>query len=135
MLKTQIIGHIGKDAYISATENGSVANFSVAHSEKWKDSQGNPKERTTWVSCSVWDKDNLHPYLKKGQQVYIEGFPGVKQYEDASHKVCAQLTLRANNIQLLGGKKEDTAGNDNTNGQPAATTADQSAGTADDLPF
>lgn len=136
MIKAQIIGYIGRDAYISVSEHGSSANFSVAHSERWKDANGNPKERTTWVSCTIWDKENLHPYLKKGQQVFVEGFPGVKQYEDLDHKVCAQLTIRVNNIQLLGGRKEDTAGNDNTNAQPEVTTAEHSAGAAaDDLPF
>jgi single-strand DNA-binding protein len=136
MLKAQIIGYIGKDAYISSTENGSVANFNVAHSEKWKGTDGIQKERTTWVSCSLWDKDNLHPYLKKGTQVYVEGFPGVQQYEDASHKARAQLTFRVNSIQLLGSRKEDGAGNDNTHAQAETTAQEQgNSNAADDLPF
>ena len=87
MIKMQLIGYIGQDARVSSTEHGSVANFSVAHSEKYKDSQGVQKDRTTWVDCSMWDRPALHDYLKKGQLVFLEGFPGTKQYENREQRI------------------------------------------------
>lgn len=134
MLKAQIIGYLGNDAYVNVNEAGSVANFSVAHSERWRDANGVQKERTTWVSCSLFDKENVYPYLKKGQQVYIEGFPGAKQYKDREDKLIPQMTIRVNSIQLIGGAKSSGAGNDQetTAGATSATTGND---VTDDLPF
>ncbi|KAK6020162.1 hypothetical protein OSTOST_14189, partial [Ostertagia ostertagi] len=45
----QIIGHLGKDCIVNTVNGKNVINFTVAHTEKYKDSQGNQQERTTWV--------------------------------------------------------------------------------------
>ena len=54
MIKLQAIGHLGKDATTNAVNGKNVINFSVAHTEKYKDQQGNQKEKTVWVECSYW---------------------------------------------------------------------------------
>lgn len=126
MLKAQIIGYIGQDAFVSATEAGSSAHFQVAHTEKRK-ANGVQKERTTWVSCSIWDKENVYPYLKKGQLVVVEGVPGVKQYKNKQDELIPQLTIRVLAVQLLGGRRDDADGTVDNN-----TSA---TGDADDLPF
>ena len=72
MIKTQVIGHLGKDAVVTSVLGKTVINFSVAHTEKFKDASGAVKEKTTWVDCSNWtDKTAIAPYLKKGTQVYV----------------------------------------------------------------
>jgi single-strand DNA-binding protein len=81
MIKLQVIGHLGKDCLTNVVSGKNVINFSVAHSEKYKDNMGNQKERTTWVECAYWtDRIAIAPYLKKGQLVYVEGAPDVKAY-------------------------------------------------------
>ena len=107
MLKTTLIGSLGQSATVNNVNGKTVINFSVAHSEKWRDSQGNDKERTTWVSCSYWVQSaNISQYLKKGTQVYVEGIPDVKIVTLRDSQQVASLQLRVNTIQLLGGKRD-----------------------------
>lgn len=103
MLKTLAIGHLGKDAIINQVNGKNVINFTVAHSEKWKDAQGTQHEKTTWVDCSYWtDRTAIAPYLKKGTQVFVEGTPDVRSFTRNDGTAGAALALRVSQIQLLG---------------------------------
>ena len=89
MIKLQVIGNLGKDCIVKEINGKNVINFSVAHSERYKDAQGNQKERTTWVECAYWtDRTGISPYLTKGKQVYVEGNPEVRTFtrQDGSSK-------------------------------------------------
>lgn len=104
MIKLTAIGHLGKDATVNNVNGKNVINFSIAHTEKWKDAQGNQQEKTTWVDCSYWtDKTAVAPYLKKGTQVYIEGQPEVRTYQKQDGTTAATQSVRINQVQLLGG--------------------------------
>lgn len=107
MIKLQVIGNLGKDAIVNNVNGKNVINFTIAHTEKFKDAQGNPKDRTTWVDCAYWtDRTAIAPYLKKGTQVYAEGTPDVRTYTTQDGRQGASLTLRIISVQLLGGKLE-----------------------------
>ena len=43
MIKLQVIGNLGKDCIVKEVNGKNVINFSVAHSERYKDAQGNVK--------------------------------------------------------------------------------------------
>ena len=141
MIKLQVIGNLGKDAQVNNVNGKSVINFNVAHTERFKDTQGNQKDRTTWVDCSYWtDRTAVAPYLKKGTQVYVEGTPDVRTYTTADGRNGASLTLRIVSVQLLGGKSSggDSPAPDQSAGETYAPNAGSSASddaTADDLPF
>jgi len=148
MIKLQVIGNLGKDAVVNNVNGKTVINFSVAHTEKYKDAQGVQKERTTWVECAYWtDRTAVAPYLKKGTQVYVEGTPDVRTYQTNDGRQGAALSLRITNVQLLGSRNNEdggTSGGSYNNTQassyssaapaPAASTPDM-AEVADDLPF
>jgi single-strand DNA-binding protein len=141
MIKLQIVGNLGKDCIVKEVNGKNVINFSVAHTERFKDAQGNPKERTTWVECAYWtDRTAVAPYLKKGQLVYAEGSPEAEGYTNKDNQVAATLRMRVQNVQLLGSKGSDGT---QTN-QPAMSEASSNYGSnksmdasepADDLPF
>ena len=104
MIKLQIIGNLGKDCIVKEINGKHVINFSVAHTERFKDAQGNQKERTTWVECAYWtDKTAVAQYLMKGKTVYAEGSPEADAYTNKEGQVAATLRMRVQNIQLLGG--------------------------------
>ena len=127
MIKLQVIGHLGKDCTTNVVNGKNVINFSVAHSEKYKDNAGNPVERTTWVDCAYWtERTAVAPYLKKGQLVYAEGSPEVRSYTKNDGTTGTSLTLRVLNVQLLGSSRSESSGAD-------ATGAGGSE--SDDLPF
>lgn len=131
MLKMQVIGNLGKDCIVNTVNGKNVINFTVAHTEKFKDGQGNQQEKTTWVECAYWAQSTgIAPYLQKGQSVYVEGTPELKTYQKNDGTTGASLNLRVREVQLLGSAK---GGNQN---QAAATSkAGGQDEIADDLPF
>lgn len=148
MIKLQVIGNLGKDGTVNTVNGKNVINFSVAHTEKYRDAQGTQKERTTWVECAYWtDKTAIAPYLRKGTQVYVEGTPDVRTYQTNDGRQGAALSLRITNVQLLGTKNNNEEGNSggynpqastynsNTASAPAASASADMAEVADDLPF
>ena len=123
MLKAQVIGHLGREAQVNNVNGKTVINFSVAHSEKWKDAQGNQQERTTWVDCSWWtDRTGIAQYLNKGTQVYAEGTPEVRTFPKNDGSTGASLSLRVQSVQLLGSKD-----NGQQNGQQAQPVSNRNA--------
>lgn len=113
MIKLQVIGNLGKDAIVNNVNGKNVINFNVAHTERYRDAQGNQKDRTTWVECAYWtERTGIAPYLKKGTQVYLEGTPDVRTYTTQDGRNGASLTVRILNIQLLGSR----TGGENTGG-------------------
>lgn len=118
MIKLQVIGNLGKDCIVNQVSGKNVMNFTVAHTEKFKDSQGVQKERVTWVECAYWsDRTGIAPYLKKGTQVYVEGTPELRNYQKNDGTPGTSLSLRVMSIQLLGSKPEgQQQGGDASNG-------------------
>ena len=105
MIKLQIIGNLGKDCVVNTVNGKNVINFTVAHTEKYKDSQGNQQEKTTWVDCAYWtDRTAISPYLTKGKQVFVEGTPEVRTFTRQDGTGGASLSLRVREVQLLGGR-------------------------------
>jgi single-strand DNA-binding protein len=148
MIKLQVIGNLGKDCVVNNVNGKSVMNFTVAHSEKYKDAQGVQKDRTIWVDCAYWtDRTGVAPYLKKGTTVYVEGQPDVRTYTTQDGRNGASLTLRVSGVQLVGGKSSDNSGGDtstNSNYSKPATSYENTQPTIsandisepiDDLPF
>ena len=143
MIKLQVIGNLGKDCLTNSVNGKSVMNFNVAHTEKYKDASGQQKERTTWVDCSYWtEKIGIAPYLKKGQQVYVEGAPEVKTYPKNDGTTGVSLTLRVFTVQLLGSRTGDYAGGGGesyaSQSSPAANSIPSPSDITapiDDLPF
>ncbi|MEO8822488.1 MAG: single-stranded DNA-binding protein [Ginsengibacter sp.] len=144
MIKLQIIGHLGTDCTTTEVNGRTVINFPVAHSEKYKDSQGNLVEKTTWVKCAYWtDRTAIAQYLKKGQLVYAEGNPEAEGYLNKENQNAASLKMTVFRIQLLGSKNDNSnSGNSEQNSnyqssgsskvsQPVADMEEP----ADDLPF
>jgi len=128
MIKLTAIGNLGKDAVLNNVNGKNVINFNVAHTEKYKDAQGNQKDKTIWIDCSYWtERTGIAPYLKKGTSVYLEGQPDVRSYTAKDGTNGASLVLRVGLVQLLS-KGSQSDGN-------AAQQAAASVDPSDDLPF
>jgi single-strand DNA-binding protein len=77
-----LIGRLGKDATTNEWQGKHVANFMIATSATYKDkSSGEKKEDTQWHKCVLWQHENLHPYLKAGTLVSIQGSLSYDSYE------------------------------------------------------
>jgi len=140
MLKMQIIGNLGRDCVVNNVNGKSVINFTVAHTERFRDAQGNNQEKTTWVDCAWWtDRTAISQYLTKGKQVYAEGNPEVRSFTRTDGTNGAVLSLRIREVQLLGGRGEGgvpvTNSGYSTGNTSAAPSGAGSDDAADDLPF
>lgn len=141
MIKLQVIGNLGKDCVTNAVNGKNVINFNVAHTEKYRDAQGNQKDKTIWVDCAYWtDRTGIAPYLRKGTQVYVEGTPEVRTYPKNDGSTGASLTLRVLSVQLLGNRGEGGStgsGNSYSAGSSSSNVPSASDITEpiDDLPF
>lgn len=143
MIKLQIVGNLGADCIPKEVNGKNVINFNVAHTEKFKDGQGNLKEKTTWVNCAYWtDRTAVAQYLKKGKQVYVEGWPEAEAYTNKDNQAAATLRLRVRDLQLLGGNTDgnpessyqSSSSSSSSSHNKAEVTADMEE-PADDLPF
>jgi single-strand DNA-binding protein len=111
MIKMQIIGNLGKDCVVNTVNGKNVINFTVAHTEKYKDSQGNLQEKTTWVDCAYWtDRTAIAQYLTKGKQIFAEGQPEARSFQRNDGTPGSSLSLRVREVQLLGGKGDSNSG-------------------------
>jgi single-strand DNA-binding protein len=142
MIKMQVIGNLGKDCVVNTVNGKNVINFTVAHTEKYRDSQGNNQEKTTWVDCAYWtDRTAVAPYLQKGTQVFVEGSPEVRSFTRADGTAGASLSMRVREVQLLGRKGENTGGsplqseNNMASARPQAASPAGMDDVSDDLPF
>lgn len=83
--KVIVLGNLGADPEVRATPGGAtVASFTVACSEQWKDKDGQKHEKTEWVKCIAWrgTADIAQRYLRKGSKVYVEGKLETRSWED-----------------------------------------------------
>jgi single-strand DNA-binding protein len=141
MIKMQVIGNLGKDCVVNTVNGKNVINFTVAHTEKYRDSQGNNQEKTTWVDCAYWtDRTAVAPYLQRGTQVFVEGTPEVRSFTRNDGTAGASLSLRVREVQLLGRKGENVGGGSpyeapSAGRQDSPAPAGISDDVADDLPF
>ncbi|TBR18699.1 MAG: single-stranded DNA-binding protein [Chitinophagaceae bacterium] len=136
MIKMQVIGNLGKDCVVNTVNGKNVINFTIAHTEKYRDGQGNNQEKTTWVDCAYWtDKTALAQYLTKGKQVFVEGQPEVRSFTRQDGTAGASLSLRVREVQLLGGRGID--GNNQTSPVAKSDTSNSPdvSDATDDLPF
>jgi single-strand DNA-binding protein len=148
MIKLQVIGNLAKDCVVNNVNGKNVINFNVAHNEKYKDAQGQQKDKTIWVDCAYWtDRTGIAPYLKKGTQVYAEGVPDIRTYTTNDGRQGATLSLRVSIVQLLGSRADNQGGEmSGSSYQNSQTSYNQSSShtgvgandiiePSDDLPF
>lgn len=83
--RATLIGRLGKDPELRNTGGGkTIASFSIATGDKWKDKGGNEKETTEWHNIVCFRESTvrfLEHYVKKGDQVYVEGAIRTRKWE------------------------------------------------------
>src|SRR5690606_21709179 len=111
--KVILVGRLGKDPEVRNLDNGvSVANFTMATSETYKDrTTGEKKETTEWHNIVLWRglAEVSQKYLHKGDLVYIEGKLRTRSWEKEG--VTRYTTeIVADNMTMLGSRGGGNAG-------------------------
>lgn len=106
--KVILIGNVGQDPEVRRFENGdSVANFSLATSEKYKNRNGEKVEDTEWHNIVMRGKvvEVVEKHVTKGMKLYVEGKKKTRMYEKDGEKryvveiVCWDMTFVDSKVQ------------------------------------
>ena len=74
--KVMVAGTLGADQEVKQLQSGqSVASFSIACNERYKDKQGNQVDKTEWVNIVFWGSraNVIQQYVRKGSKIFVEG--------------------------------------------------------------
>lgn len=118
LAKVTIIGNLGRDPETRYTPSGALnVQFSIATNRRWRDSQGQEQENTTWFRVTAWGRlaETLvslteRGALAKGRQVYVEGRLEAREFTGNDGQVRTSLDVNANEIQLLGNRQDNQGG-------------------------
>ena len=106
--KVILVGTLGRDPETKTFPNGgSLTQFSIATTEKWKDkNSGEQKEHTEWHRIVASNRlgEIAQQYLKKGSKVYIEGKLKTRQWTDQNGQERYTTEISANELQMLDSK-------------------------------
>ncbi len=115
--KVMIIGNLGRDPEMRYTPSGRpVTTFSVAVSRSWKSPSGESRSETEWFKIVAWGRlaEICNEFLKKGQQVYVEGRLKTRQWEDKEGQKRSTVELIANEMTMLGDRRSKTSEEDSS---------------------
>lgn len=107
--KVQLIGNLGQTPEIISFENGSkIAKLVLATNETYKNSKGEKITETQWHNCVAWNKtaDIVEQYLKKGQEVAVEGKLVHESYDGKDGLKRYTTRVKVSEIVMLGGKQK-----------------------------
>ena len=101
--KVQLIGNLGNDPEIINLESGkTLAKFSIATNESYKNAKGEKVTDTQWHNIVAWGKTAqiVEKFVGKGKEVAIEGKLTTRTWEDkegikryTTEVVCNELLM------------------------------------------
>lgn len=138
-----MVGRLGKDPEVRNLENGAtVANFTMATSESYKDkTTGEKKEITEWHNIVLWRglAEVAAKYLHKGDMIYVEGKLRTRSWEkDGVTRYSTEVI--GDNMTMLSTRRDGGPGSEYkpSAASPASKPAQEgspSSDGSDDLPF
>ena len=140
--KAFIIGNLTRDPELKALPSGTkVCSFSIATNRIYKDKDGNKQEMAEFHNVSAFSKlgELAGQYLKKGQQVLVEGRIQTRSWETNGEKK-SRTEIIADNIQFgnkSSGTNSSTASktnSDTTKSSTEDTAMNESSGEKIDYP-
>ncbi|MDD2893377.1 MAG: single-stranded DNA-binding protein [Halothiobacillaceae bacterium] len=120
--KVILVGTLGRDPETRyMPSGGAVTNLNLATSEQWKDKQtGEKKESTEWHRVVLFNKlaEIGAEYLRKGQQVYIEGALRTRKWQNKEGHDQYTTEIVASDMQMLGGRPSGSGSSDSSFDEP-----------------
>lgn len=106
--RVQLIGSLGQDPEVKKFDNGkNLAKLSIATNEVYRNAQGEKVTDTQWHNVVAWGNtaDIFEKYVRKGDKVGIEGRITTRQWEDKDGNKRYTTEIVANDVLMLGQKK------------------------------
>jgi single-strand DNA-binding protein len=105
--KVQLIGNLGNDPEIINLESGkTLAKFSIATNESYKNANGEKVTDTQWHNVVAWGNTAqiIEKYVTKGKEVAIEGKLTSRSYETKEGEKRYVTEVVCNELLMLGNK-------------------------------
>ncbi|MCU0455760.1 MAG: single-stranded DNA-binding protein [Bacteroidales bacterium] len=102
--RVMLLGNLGQDPEIKNLENGKkVVHFTLATKEDYKNTDGQKVKETTWHNITAWNglAEVASKYLRKGQEVLVEGRIVYRTYEDKKGITKNVTDIVLSDLQLL----------------------------------
>ncbi|HRI78072.1 MAG TPA: single-stranded DNA-binding protein [Cyclobacteriaceae bacterium] len=105
----QLIGNLGKDPEVKVFDKSKKVSFSIATTDQYKNAKGEKVKDTQWHNVVIWGKlaDIAEKYLKKGNQVAVEGKLVHRAYETGKGEKKFFTEINVNDMVMLGGKEKE----------------------------
>lgn len=106
------LGNLGDDVEVRNLPSGdTVANFRIAVTEKWNNSDGEKSEHTEWIRCSAFGglADVIADYFKKGSEIHVTGKWRTRKWTDNNDVEHHSTELRVESFSFTGGSNRDGA--------------------------
>jgi single-strand DNA-binding protein len=103
-----LLGNVGRDPEVKFTGGGTlVASFSIATTDRYKDSAGEWKDKTEWSGVAAYGRtaEIVRDYVKKGNKVYVEGRLTTRSWDGNDGKKVYRTEVIAGELILLGGER------------------------------
>ncbi|OZV70711.1 single-stranded DNA-binding protein [Winogradskyella aurantia] len=103
--KVQLIGNLGNDPEIINLESGkTLAKFSIATNESYKNAQGEKVTDTQWHNIVAWGKTAqiVEKYITKGKEIAVEGKLTTRAWEDKDGIKRYTTEVVCNELLMLG---------------------------------
>jgi single-strand DNA-binding protein len=103
--RVQLIGRLGNDPEVKTLENGrSLASFRIATNDFYYNDKKEKVEDTQWHQVVAWGKiaEIAGKYLKKGEEVALEGKLVHRSYENGKGEKCYVTEINMNEMRMLG---------------------------------
>lgn len=114
--KVLLIGRLGQDPEMRYTPSGKpLTKFRMASDRNWTTADGEKKSETEWFNIVAWGKlaEICNQYLKKGQQVYIEGRLHTRRWQDDEGTNHSTVEVIAQEMIMLDSRPDETMAEDN----------------------
>jgi single-strand DNA-binding protein len=111
--KVLLMGRLTRDPELRSIPSGmQVAEFGLAMGRQWRSQSGEMQQETTFVDIAVWGRqgENVHKYLTKGRQVFVEGRLKYDSWEGRDGQKRTRLTVVADSVTFIGGRPGEDRG-------------------------
>jgi single-strand DNA-binding protein len=105
----RLIGRLGQSPDVKKLNGGkTLAKCSIATTEVYRNDSGEKVEETQWHNVIAWGKqaEVMEKYVKKGQEVAIEGKLSTRSYTDKEGNKRYATEIVVNELLMLGSKKD-----------------------------
>lgn len=108
MLQCTVIGNLGANAEIKASDGREFVTFRIAHNDSFKSADGTKTETSMWVDCTMScanGRPAVLPYLTKGTAVCVVGNVSLRVYSSEKDRCMkAGMTVHVQKLELIGGQ-------------------------------